>query len=68
MFDSIIFYTIFRLYLLINRLVSFCMEISVVTSVSFAKTGVIMFIDIINTNIIIIFFHKLFTPLQSEHP
>ena len=34
------------------------MEISVVTSVSFAKTGVIMFIDIINTNIIIIFFHK----------
>ena len=32
------------------------MEISVVTSVSFAKTGVIMLIDIINTNIIIIFF------------
>ena len=63
MFDSIIFYTIFRLYLWINRLVSLCMEISVVTSVSFAKTGVIMFIDIINTNIIIIFFHKLFTPL-----
>ena len=56
MFDSIIFYTIFRLYLWINRLVSLCMEICVVTSVSFAKTGVIMFIDIINTNIIIIFF------------
>lgn len=56
MFDSIIFYTIFRLYLWINRPVSLCMEICVVTSVSFAKTGVIMFIDIINTNIIIIFF------------